>query len=90
MGRICVIITMWILYLYHFSERNEKIMIVTEDTIIGDVLDADADTAPYFLEIGMHCLGCPASRGESIADACAVHGTDAAELVAALNKHFGN
>ncbi|MGN0692696.1 MAG: DUF1858 domain-containing protein, partial [Oscillospiraceae bacterium] len=32
-------------------------MIVTEDTIIGDILDADADTAPYFLEIGMHCLG---------------------------------
>lgn len=61
---------------------------VTPDTIIGDILDMDRDTAPYFLEIGMHCLGCPASRGESIADACAVHGTDANALVAKLNEHF--
>ena len=65
-------------------------MIVTEDTIIGDVLDADADTAPYFLEIGMHCLGCPASRGESVAQACAVHGVDADELVKKLNEAVGN
>ena len=63
-------------------------MVVTKDTIIGDILDADATVAPYFLEIGMHCLGCPASRGESIADACMVHGTDADELVAKLNAHF--
>ncbi len=61
---------------------------ITLDTTIGDILDMDMDTAPYFLEIGMHCLGCPASRGESIADACAVHGTDAAALVAKLNEHF--
>lgn len=64
------------------------IMVVTKDTIIGDILDADATVAPYFLEIGMHCLGCPASRGESVADACMVHGTDADELVAKLNAHF--
>ncbi|MCM1524207.1 MAG: DUF1858 domain-containing protein [Ruminococcus sp.] len=61
---------------------------VTQDTIIGEVLDADVDTAPFFLEMGMHCLGCPSSRGESIADACAVHGTDAQELVNKLNSHF--
>ena len=61
---------------------------VTPDTIIGDILDHDMDTAPYFLAIGMHCLGCPASRGESIADACAVHGTDVNALVEKLNEHF--
>ncbi|MBQ7321983.1 MAG: DUF1858 domain-containing protein [Clostridia bacterium] len=65
-------------------------MVVTKETIIGDVLDFDATTATYFFEIGMHCLGCPASRGESIADACAVHGTNADELVAKLNAHLGN
>ena len=59
---------------------------VTKDTIIGDVLDIDAGTAPFFLEMGMHCLGCPASRGESIEDACAVHGVDADELIATLNE----
>lgn len=37
---------------------------VTKDTIIGDILDICPDSAPLFLEIGMHCLGCPASRGE--------------------------
>ena len=56
-------------------------MTVTKESLIGDVLNADVETARFFFEIGMHCLGCPASRGESIADACAVHGTDADELV---------
>lgn len=60
-------------------------MTVTKDTIIGDVLDFNAETAPYFLEMGMHCLGCPSSRGETIEEACAVHGVDAEELVAKLN-----
>ena len=63
-------------------------MQITKDTIIGDILDMDFDAAPYFLEIGMHCLGCPSARSESIADACAVHGTDPEELVAKLNAHF--
>ena len=60
-------------------------MIVTKESIIGDVLDFNPGTAQFFFEIGMHCLGCPASRGESIADACAVHGTDADALIAKLN-----
>ncbi len=61
-------------------------MQVTKESIIGDVLDFNAGTAKFFFEIGMHCLGCPASRGESIADACAVHGTNADELVRKLNE----
>lgn len=64
---------------------NKKI---TADTIIGDILDMNGDTAPFFLEMGMHCLGCPSARGESIAEACAVHGVDAAELVDKLNAFF--
>lgn len=63
-------------------------MKITKDMLIGDVLDMDVDCAKYFFEIGMHCLGCPASRGESIEQACAVHGTDCDELVAKLNAHF--
>ncbi|MEE1224957.1 MAG: DUF1858 domain-containing protein, partial [Clostridia bacterium] len=42
---------------------------VTKDTIILDVLMMDKGTAPFFLEIGMHCLGCPSASGESIAEA---------------------
>ncbi len=60
-------------------------MTVTKESIIGDVLDHNPGTAKFFFEIGMHCLGCPASRGESIADACAVHGTDADALIEKLN-----
>lgn len=63
-------------------------MIVTKNSIIGDILDADRATAPYFLDMGMHCLGCPASRGETLEEACAVHDVDADELVEKLNAHF--
>ena len=65
------------------SERYK--MKVTKDSIIGDVLDHDVETARFFFAIGMHCLGCPASRGESVEDACAVHGTDADALVERIN-----
>ena len=60
-------------------------MTVTKQSVIGDVLDANIETAQFFFNIGMHCLGCPASRGETIEDACAVHGTDADELVKQIN-----
>lgn len=66
-------------------------MVVTTNTIIGDILDFNGDaTAPYFLEMGMHCLGCPSARGESVGEACAVHGVDADELVKKLNAALGN
>lgn len=61
-------------------------MKITKETIIGDILDKAPDTALFFLEMGMHCLGCPASRGESIEAACMVHGTDADELVSKINE----
>ncbi|MBR6743181.1 MAG: DUF1858 domain-containing protein [Clostridia bacterium] len=61
---------------------------ITKDMLIGDVLDMDVGCAEYFFEIGMHCLGCPASRGETIEQACEVHGTNADELVAKLNAYF--
>ena len=65
-------------------------MTVTKNTLIGDILDFDRTTAEYFLQMGMHCLGCPASRGESIEQACAVHGVDADKLVERLNNHLLN
>ena len=65
-------------------------MEITKDTIIGDILDIAPESAPLFLEIGMHCLGCPSARGESIEMACEVHGVDADELVAKLNAHLAD
>lgn len=63
---------------------------ITKDTIIADVLRIDPETAPFFLEIGMHCLGCPSASGETIEEACAVHGVDADELIAKINMFLGN
>jgi len=65
-------------------------MKVTKQSIIGDVLDMDQGTAVYFFEIGMHCLGCPSARGESIEMACAVHGTDADALVEKINAYLAS
>jgi len=65
-------------------------MVVTKQSIIGDVLDFDVDTAKFFFEIGMHCLGCPSARGESIEAACMVHGTDADALVAKINEFLAS
>ena len=61
-------------------------MKVTKDMIIMDVLKMDMDTAKFFLDIGMHCLGGPSASGESIEQACMVHGADADKLVADINK----
>ena len=59
---------------------------ISKDTIILDVLNIDAGTAPFFLEIGMHCLGCPSASGETIEEACAVHGVDVEKLLAIVNE----
>ena len=65
-------------------------MEVTKKSLIGDILDYDVDTAKFFMEIGMHCLGCPSARGESVEMACEVHGVDADELVEKLNAAIAN
>lgn len=61
---------------------------ITKETIIGDILDLDGSTAPFFLEMGMHCLGCPSARGETLEQACAVHGIDPDVLVEKINQHL--
>ncbi len=61
-------------------------MQITKETLIGEALQIDAGIAPILMGIGMHCLGCPSSQGESIEDACMVHGVDADELVEKINN----
>ncbi len=63
---------------------------VTKDMIIMDVLNLDRGTAQFFFEIGMHCLGCPSASGESIEEACAVHGVDVDTLVNKINDYLAN
>jgi hybrid cluster-associated redox disulfide protein len=63
---------------------------ITKDMVIGDILDQDGGTAVFFFEMGMHCLGCPASRGETVEEACAVHGVDADALIARVNEYLAS
>ena len=61
---------------------------IEKETIIGDILDIAPQSAPLFFAIGMHCLGCPSSRGETVEEACMVHGVDADAFVAAVNEYI--
>jgi len=61
---------------------------VTKDSIIGDIIAKDRLSADCFFEMGMFCVGCPASAGESVEQACAVHGIDTDRMVERLNRYF--
>ncbi len=63
---------------------GEKVA-VTGDMLMGDILRAHPETAEALLSCGMHCLGCPSSQMESLADACAVHGLNVEDVLAKVN-----
>ena len=71
----------------YFKNRKDVVIMteITKDMKIGEILDANREVAPFFLEMGMHCLGCPSARNESVAQACMVHGVNADELIAKIN-----
>lgn len=63
-------------------------MTITKDMIISDVLNMDKGTVPIFFKNGLHCLGCVMASGETMEEACAVHGIDIDQLLAELNSFF--
>lgn len=63
---------------------------ISKDMIIADILAVDANLAAVLMESGMHCIGCPASQGESLEEACFVHGLDTDEVLANLNAYLAN
>lgn len=63
---------------------------ITKETMIGELLNIDADVAPILLNIGMHCLGCPSSQMETIAEAAMVHGLDPDDLVSTINNFLSS
>ena len=63
---------------------------VTKDMPIGEILQADATVAPILMASGMHCIGCPASQGESLEEAAMVHGIDSDELVMKINEYLAS
>jgi len=63
--------------------------VIGKDTVIADILEEAPETAPLFISIGMHCLGCAMSSDETVEEACAVHDVDVDEFVEALNARIG-
>ena len=63
-------------------------MIATKDTIIGDLVNADEGIAPILMSAGLHCLGCVMASGETVEEACVVHGIDCDSLIEELNNYL--
>lgn len=63
---------------------------IDKNMTVGDVLEMDRETAVYFMNMGMHCIGCPASRGETVEQACMVHGVDVDVLVKEINDFLAS
>ena len=61
-------------------------MKIEKDTKIGEIVEKAPEKVEILLDAGMHCLGCPASQAETIAEACDVHGIDVEELIKKLNS----
>lgn len=61
---------------------------ITKDMIIAEILEIDEGLSQFLLNMGMHCLHCPSAIGESLEDACAVHGADCDTLVEEMNAYL--
>ena len=59
---------------------------ITKEMTIGEILRTNPDVASILMEAGMHCLGCPSAQGESLEEACMVHGIDCDTLVSQINE----
>lgn len=61
---------------------------ITKDTTIGEAINIDAGIVPILMGAGMHCVGCPSSVGETIEEACMVHGMDCDDLMEEINTYL--
>ena len=65
-------------------------MEITKQTKMGEMIEYDRGIAVVLMESGMQCVGCPASIGESLEEACMVHGLDADEVLAKINEYLAS
>lgn len=65
-------------------------MQITKQTTMGEMLEFDRGIAYILMQEGMHCVGCPSSIGESLEEACAVHGLDADRVLADIQDYLVN
>ena len=65
-------------------------MEITKQTTMGDMLAYDSGIAYILMQSGMHCVGCPASVGESLEEACTVHGLDADQVLQSITGYLAS
>ena len=63
---------------------------ITKEMTMGELLSIDRGVAVVLMNAGMHCIGCPSSIGESLEEACIVHGIEVDELLKNINEYFAN
>ncbi len=63
---------------------------VNKDMLIGEIITIDPGNAAILMAAGMHCVGCPSAAGESLAEACMVHGMDVDEVLSSINEYLAN
>lgn len=63
---------------------------VTKDMIIGELITIDKGIIPILMNAGMHCIGCPSSQGETLEEACMVHGMDVNDLLKNINDYLAS
>ena len=70
--------------------QEMKPLEITVNTTMGDMLEYDMGIAYILMQCGMHCVGCPSSIGESLEEACAVHGLNPDEVLAEINAYLAS
>lgn len=63
---------------------------ITKEMTMGELLSIDRGVAVVLMNAGMHCIGCPSSIGESLEEACMVHGIEVDQLLKNINEYFAN
>ena len=63
---------------------------ITKEMTMGELLSIDRGVAVVLMNAGMHCIGCPSSIGESLEEACMVHGIEVDEVLKNINEYFAN
>ena len=74
--------------LWNHDRKEHADMEITKETTMGAMLEYDMGIAYVLIQAGMHCVGCPSSIGESLEEACAVHGLDADVVLASIQEYL--
>ena len=65
-------------------------MQVTKDMTMGEMLNLDGGIAYILMQSGMHCVGCPSSIGETLEEACMVHGLECDTILTQINEYLAS